>query len=53
MKAEPELTSGEYRDLAEFRRRIRQFLHFSESTAKGHGLEPQQHRHTIDAAGHV
>src|SRR5437762_10536318 len=42
--AEQDLSTGEYRDLAEFRRQIRQFLHFSELTAKEHGLEPQQHQ---------
>src|SRR5438477_11958246 len=34
----------QYRDLAEFRRQIREFLHFSETTAKEHGIEPQQHQ---------
>jgi DNA-binding MarR family transcriptional regulator len=41
---EPDLTPTQYRDLAEFRRQIRSFLHFSESTAKEHGIEPQQHQ---------
>jgi DNA-binding MarR family transcriptional regulator len=44
VKAENDLTRDQYRDLAEFRRRIRQFLHFSELTAKEHGMEPQQHQ---------
>jgi DNA-binding MarR family transcriptional regulator len=39
-----DLTSDQYRDLAEFRRQIRQFLHFSETAAKTFGLEPQQHQ---------
>jgi DNA-binding MarR family transcriptional regulator len=39
-----DLSSDQYRDLAEFRRQIRQFLHFSEATAKEHGIEPQQHQ---------
>lgn len=30
--------------MAEFRYQIRRFLHFSESTARAHGLEPQQHQ---------
>ena len=30
--------------MAEFRRQIRRFLHFSEATAKEHGLEAQQHQ---------
>src|SRR5215471_7429118 len=39
MQAEHDLTLDQYRDLAEFRRRIRRFLHFSEQTAKEHGIE--------------
>jgi DNA-binding MarR family transcriptional regulator len=33
-----------YRQLAEFRYRIRQFLHFSEEAARSQGIEPQQHQ---------
>lgn len=44
MIMEHDLSIDQYRDLAEFRRRIRRFLHFSELTAKEHGLEPQQHQ---------
>jgi DNA-binding MarR family transcriptional regulator len=39
-----DLALDQYRDLAELRRQIRRFLHFSESTAREHGLEPQQHQ---------
>jgi DNA-binding MarR family transcriptional regulator len=39
-----DLSLTQYRDLAEFRRQIRRFLHFSEATAKAHGLEAQQHQ---------
>jgi DNA-binding MarR family transcriptional regulator len=39
-----DLTSGQYRDLAEFRRQIRQFLFFSEATARENGIEAQQHQ---------
>jgi DNA-binding MarR family transcriptional regulator len=39
-----DLSSDQYRDLAEFRRQIRQFLYFSEVTAKEHGIEAQQHQ---------
>lgn len=39
-----DLSREQYRDLAEFRRQIRQFLHFSETTAKEHGVEAQQHQ---------
>jgi DNA-binding MarR family transcriptional regulator len=42
--SENDLTPDQYRDLAEFRRQIRRFLHFSESTAKEHNIEPQQHQ---------
>ncbi len=41
---EQDLSLEQYRDLAEFRRQIRRFLHFSETTAKQHGLEAQQHQ---------
>jgi DNA-binding MarR family transcriptional regulator len=41
---EKNLTLDEYRDLAEFRRQIRRFLHFSETVAKQHDIEPQQHQ---------
>ncbi|HEY7387316.1 MAG TPA: MarR family transcriptional regulator [Bryobacteraceae bacterium] len=44
MSAPKDLTIDDYRNLAEFRKQIRQFLHFSEAVAKEHGLEPQQHQ---------
>ena len=44
MPATHDLTREQYRELAEFRRQIRRFLHFSETTAKEHGIEPQQHQ---------
>jgi len=44
VQASHDLSREQYRDLAEFRRQIRQFLHFSETTAKEHGIEPQQHQ---------
>jgi DNA-binding MarR family transcriptional regulator len=40
----PDLSRDQYRELAEFRRQIRRFLHFSETTAKEYGMEPQQHQ---------
>ena len=46
-----DLSSDQYRDLAEFRRQIRQFLHFSETTAKEHGLEAQQHQLLLAVRG--
>ena len=39
-----DLSREQYRDLSEFRRQIKQFLHFSEATAKDHGVEAQQHQ---------
>jgi len=44
MEARQDISLEQYRDLAEFRRQIRQFLHFSEITAREHGVEPQQHQ---------
>jgi DNA-binding MarR family transcriptional regulator len=42
--AEQDLSPEQYRDLAEFRKQIRRFLHFSETIAKEHQIEPQQHQ---------
>jgi DNA-binding MarR family transcriptional regulator len=44
METGMDLSSGEYIALAEFRRQIRRFLHFSETTAKENGIEAQQHQ---------
>ncbi len=44
MNGERDFFQDQYRDLAEFRRQIRKFLHFSEATAREHGIEPQQHQ---------
>jgi DNA-binding MarR family transcriptional regulator len=38
------ISQEEYRRIAEFRHRIRQFLHFSEEVARAHGIEPRQHQ---------
>jgi DNA-binding MarR family transcriptional regulator len=46
-----DLSLDQYRDLAEFRRQIRQFLHFSEDTAKEHQIEPQQHQRLLAVQG--
>jgi DNA-binding MarR family transcriptional regulator len=51
MTSDGDLSSDEYRDLAEFRRQIRQFLHFSEAMAKEHGIEPQQHQLLLAVQG--
>lgn len=37
--------------LAEFRHRLRQFLHFSETAAEKLGLQPQQHQLLLQIAG--
>jgi DNA-binding MarR family transcriptional regulator len=44
MSEDKDLSADQFRDLAEFRRQIREFLHFSEFTAKEHGIEAQQHQ---------
>jgi DNA-binding MarR family transcriptional regulator len=51
MSGDSDLSPDQYRDLAEFRRQIRQFLHFSEATAKEHGIEPQQHQLLLAVQG--
>ena len=51
MEGKPNLSLEQYRDLAEFRRQIRKFLHFSEATAKEHGIEPQQHQLLLTLQG--
>jgi DNA-binding MarR family transcriptional regulator len=49
--SDPDLSPDQYRDLAEFRRQIREFLHFSEATAKEHQIEPQQHQLLLAVQG--
>jgi DNA-binding MarR family transcriptional regulator len=39
-----DLTTAEYRALADFRFLIRQFLHFSEQETRARGIEAQQHQ---------
>jgi DNA-binding MarR family transcriptional regulator len=39
------------RALAEFRHRLREFLHFSETAAEQAGLQPQQHQLLLQIAG--
>jgi DNA-binding MarR family transcriptional regulator len=51
MERDTNLSLDQYRDLAEFRRQIRKFLHFSEATAKEHGIEPQQHQLLLTVQG--
>jgi DNA-binding MarR family transcriptional regulator len=38
------VSAAAFRRLAEFRYKIRQFLHFSEEAARAAGIEPQQHQ---------
>jgi DNA-binding MarR family transcriptional regulator len=38
------LSTGEYRQIAQFRYEIRRFLHFSEEAARSNGIESQQHQ---------
>lgn len=45
------LTLAEYRKLSELRFQIRRFLRFSEDTARGKGLEPQQHQTLLAIKG--
>ncbi len=42
---------AEYRQIAEFRHRIREFLHFSEKLARENGIEPQQHQLMLAVKG--
>ncbi len=51
MTRDSDLSLDQYRDLAEFRRQIRNFIHFSEATAKDHGIEPQQHQLLLAVQG--
>ena len=39
-----EFPTAAYKRLAEFRYRLRQFIHFSEQAAREQGIEPQQHQ---------
>jgi DNA-binding MarR family transcriptional regulator len=42
--AKRDLPIAAFQQLAEFRHKIRQFLHFSEEAARANGIEPQQHQ---------
>ena len=46
-----DVTPAQYRSLAEFRYRIREFLHFSESAARAAGLEPRQQQLLLAVKG--
>lgn len=45
------LKTKDYRNLAEFRRQIRQFLSFSEGVARQEGIEPRQHQFLLTLRG--
>jgi DNA-binding MarR family transcriptional regulator len=45
------LEPADYRALAEFRYRIRRFLHFSERAARTAGMEPRQHQLLLAVKG--
>lgn len=45
------LSKDIYEYLAEFRYRLRKFLHFSESAARNEGLTPQQHQLLLAVKG--
>ncbi|HEX4809735.1 MAG TPA: MarR family transcriptional regulator [Bryobacteraceae bacterium] len=49
--AQEGLSIEEYREIAEFRYRIRQLLHFSEEVARANGIEPQQHQLLLAVKG--
>ena len=51
MNADEDLTSEQYRALAEFRRQIRHFIAFSEATARAHGIEAHQHQLLLAVRG--
>ena len=51
MNNDGDLSLDQYCDLAEFRRQIRQFLHFSDATAREHHIEPQQHQLLLTVQG--
>ena len=51
MLEEKDLSLAEYRDLADLRRQIRRFLHFSETTARENGIEPTQHQLLLAVQG--
>jgi len=47
----PDVTTAEYRALAEFRYRLRRFARFSEEAASSVGVEPRQHQLLLAVRG--
>lgn len=48
---EADVSELSFRRLAEFRHRLRQFLHYSEEIARSEGIEPQQHQLLLAVKG--
>lgn len=48
---ERDLSPSEYSQLADFRYRIRKFLHFSENACREHGVEPRQYQLLLAVRG--
>jgi len=46
-----DITTDDYKELAEFRYQLRHFLQFSEVQAREHGIEPQQHQALLAIKG--
>jgi DNA-binding MarR family transcriptional regulator len=51
--APPELDATDYQSLGEFRRAIRDFLAFSEESAREHGVTSQQHQALLAIKAHT
>ncbi len=47
----PDISQAGFRQLAEFRHRIRYFLHSSEEAVRSRGIEPQQHQLLVAIKG--
>lgn len=47
-----QLTKAEYEELAEFRYRLRKFLHFSENASRQVGITPTQHQLLLAVEGY-
>jgi hypothetical protein len=52
-KSKKALGLSEYRKIAEFRYRIRQFLQFSEEVLRANDIEPQQHQLLLELSNRL
>jgi DNA-binding MarR family transcriptional regulator len=52
-QAQPTLSAADYESLGEFRRSIREFLAFSEESARAQGLTTQQHQALLAIKAHI